>query len=393
MVAVVLLVAGVVSSPGGMRPIATAEVTWAVDVASGSSPSVWVMDGLVTIVEAERVVARTPEDGAERWTVPLDDPLCSSDGLRLACVTTDGTDAVITEIDADGSTHDQQIPGVQVATPLGADLVVAGGEMAAPWVERLDPHGEAVWHTDLEGHLEAPETLAFGHLHATDERVLWRFTDGDFIWPIFQAIDPDDGEPFHVFPPARASSSDPDAHVRERHVLESDERDPTSSIVLLQGGVAPGVDEPWLWRWDEREAPLAIDGDTVVTTLLSESLHGAGDEPPDQDGPLHPAAVRFRDLRSGQTLAESDSPYLDVTCPCTATPDGLVARGIRVADRAALDEGQGTVDLVLFNRETASPTWRHPLVTEWGNDTTRLASHGEAVFVLTGGEVVALTAQ
>ncbi|QOR70109.1 hypothetical protein IM660_15975 [Ruania alkalisoli] len=391
MVAVVLLVTAVVISPQGERPIPTAEVAWVVDVAPGTHPTVWAVDDHIVTVEADAVVARSAADGERQWHVPLQDPVCSSDGVRLACVSTAGPDGEVTLIAADGSTQTRHVPGAQVATPLGSDVILVGGDMEAPWAARLDQSGATVWRSNLELRFVDTDRTSFGYLHATQQRVLWRLKSRDNYWPAVEAIDPSDGSMLRITSPL-SSFTEPEEN-EDLVVLESDERSSeTAQFALRSDGVAEHAAGPLLWRWDDGETPLAIDAAALYTAMRNESLHPANGEPPQLDGTLEPVNVRLRDLTSGAILAEAESPYPDLTCPCTAAASGVVARALTTTDGRTLSEGEAHFDLAFVSRETATPAWRYPLEAEFRNSPARLASHGDTVVVWVGGEVVALTA-
>lgn len=114
-----------VASPGTLRAHRTDDgtVRWDADGATGPP---CVAGGAVVATDAERLVARAPDDGAERWRVAVDGTPTGTvgfgDGVAVA-TRGPGEEARVTAVDAaDGSRRWQHHPGYRVTTrPVASD--------------------------------------------------------------------------------------------------------------------------------------------------------------------------------------------------------------------------------------------------------------------------------
>ncbi|UFU05862.1 PQQ-binding-like beta-propeller repeat protein [Ruania halotolerans] len=146
-VAVVLVAAGALVSPRGER---SPETAWAVDLETGSAAGAWLVDDRIMATTAAGLIALDPADGAEIWTLPLDDPTCTSEGGTLTCVDGEGQDATITTVDKGGIRSTLPMPDAQVATTVGSDLIVAGIADGRHWLGRYDAEGSQRWKEAVE---------------------------------------------------------------------------------------------------------------------------------------------------------------------------------------------------------------------------------------------------
>ncbi|SED55029.1 PQQ-binding-like beta-propeller repeat protein [Ruania alba] len=147
-VAVMLVMAGVVSSPRGETAPATA---WTIDLETGSTPGVWAVDGVVMATTADALVALDPADGTEEWALPMRDPTCTEDRLALICVHGQGPEATVTTVEADGSAQSMTIPGAQVAAATDTGLVLGGQSDDGRWLRRVEAEGDPLWEHTSEG--------------------------------------------------------------------------------------------------------------------------------------------------------------------------------------------------------------------------------------------------
>ncbi|UFU02542.1 PQQ-like beta-propeller repeat protein [Ruania suaedae] len=389
LLAVVLLVGAVLTSPGGERPVAEA---WSVAVEDAAAAGVWVLGSeVVATVEGDEVVARGTGDGHEQWRISVREPHCSADGDRLACVASGppsrSTPGAITLVDAAGQTTVMQLEGAHLAVPLGEDVVVAGGSGADErWLARIDPDGAEVWRTVVE---EASSNrsvpLTFAELTLTPRQIVWRYGPDEFAPPDPGMVDPATGERLPTLSAAPYTSSLPLEFERTLIHLAADSRAPDGEIAVMTGGVAEGAEGDWLWRWDVDEMPLAVSEShvrTMVNADLAASFAG---------GPLGYAALRTRTLQEGR-IEESTTSYRSIGCPCAWAGGTLVAHGYAVADREALAQGpyrldvlmiEGTEVVASFPRQTLMPA-------DQGARPAGLATDGSTVFLRQDGRLLAL---
>ncbi|QOR70111.1 hypothetical protein IM660_15985 [Ruania alkalisoli] len=392
MVAVVLLVAGVVTSPQGERPVPTADVAWSVPLSGAAHPGVWVIDDIVAVSEGDGIVGRAVADGDERWRVGVREPRCASDGVRLACVPSGppsrATGGVITVIDADGGTMVAEVEGAQLASPLGEDLVVAGGTGDDErWLARIGPGDAQLWRTVVTP--ESPSRsvqLSFDELTVNGRYVTWWFAEDDVRWPEPGMLDPATGERLPTLTAAPYTSSLPLEFERTLTYLEADSRSSDHPVAVMTGGVAESVEGAWLWRWDADEQPIAVSSAEVATTVLPDftsALEGTE--------PLGYATLRTRALIEGDAEG-TVSDYRVFRCPCAWVGNTVVAQGYWVEDIEALRQRQHRIDLVMIQGtevierfEVQQLTAENPRAQEW-----EIATDDTTIYVRQGGRLLAL---
>ncbi|WP_159621739.1 hypothetical protein [Ruania rhizosphaerae] len=392
MVAVVLLGAGVVTSPQGERPVLPADVAWSVPLSGAAHPGVWVIDDIVAVSEGDEIVGRAVADGDERWRVGVREPRCASDGVRLACVPSGppsrATDGVITVIDADGGATMAEVEGARLASPLGEDLVVAGGTGDDErWLTRISPGDAQQWRTVVTP--ESPsrsEQLSFDELTVSGRSIAWWFAEDDVRWSEPGMLDPVTGERLPTLTAAPYTSSLPLEFERTLTYLEADSRAPDSEVAVMTGGVAESVEGAWLWRWDASEEPIAVSSTEVTTAVLPDIVGALEGE-----GALGFATLRTRALIEGDA-AGTVSDYRAFTCPCAWVDDTLVAHGYWVEDIDALRQGRYRIDIVMIHGtevverfEVEQVTAENPRVREWD-----IATDDTTVYIRRGGQLLAL---
>ncbi|SED54819.1 hypothetical protein SAMN04488554_0126 [Ruania alba] len=389
MVAVVLLVAGVITSPGGDAPGREARQEWSARIDAGNHAGLWLVGGAVVTAERNAVVARSPHVGAVLWQVPLAEPHCSSDGVRLVCVPSGrgADDGTITLIDSTGSSTSTRVPGAQLAGPLGGDLIVAGGTgRGERWLARLAPDGHQRWRSTLAEPSSAGTSPTFHELAVSERAIIWWFGENGSAYPEPGMVEPASGERMPTLSAAPYTPSLPLAFERTLMYLDADARASEDAPTIMLGGVADSIDEPWLWRWEVDETPIGVTDDAVISTI-------SADRPSDvkNGDPWGYATIRTR-AAEGSQAQESRTTYRSISCPCTWAGSALVAHGLRASDLDALQDGDVAFDVVLLDPEHASVAGRHPLAgATWPQPAMALAADDERAFLLTGGEVVALS--
>lgn len=148
--AVVLVVAGVLAAPPRPRPVTDPwgyvptlgeepEQEW---TSQGTFEDLWVFARAVVTAGPDGITALAADSGHELWTIEADEPRCTSDGLRLTCVT--AADLVQTIDPRTGSAEDWSVPTVVAAAAVDGDLVA----VTARDIRRVGADGKVQWASE-----------------------------------------------------------------------------------------------------------------------------------------------------------------------------------------------------------------------------------------------------
>src|SRR5699024_11140350 len=148
--AVVLVVAGVLAAPPRPRQVTDPwgyvptlgeqpEQEW---TSQGTFEDLWVFARAVVTAGPDGNTALAADSGHELWTIEADGPRCTSDGLRLTCVT--AADLVQTIDPRTGSTEDWSVPTVVAAAAVDGDLVA----VTARDIRRVGADGQVQWASE-----------------------------------------------------------------------------------------------------------------------------------------------------------------------------------------------------------------------------------------------------
>ncbi|UFU05868.1 PQQ-like beta-propeller repeat protein [Ruania halotolerans] len=389
--ALVLVLAGVVTSPGGERPVRQLQAAWSMVTEPGTHPGVWVLSDVVVTAERSEVVGRSVDDGERRWQVPMNEPHCAAEGSRIACMPSGppsrASEGTITIIDAAGSTSVTTVPDARLASPLGEDLVVAGGSGDGNrWLSRVSPDGSEIWRTVVAAESsDRTDALDFHNLTVDTRRIVWWFGEGEFAWPDPGMLDPDSGERLPTLTAAPYTSSLPLEFERTLTYLGADSREPGNGAIM-SGGVAESLDGPWLWHWQVDERPLGVT-DHHVTTVIRADLGAAIDG----GEPFGHARLRTRTLQDGD-VQESPTEYQSMGCPCEWVEDTLLAHGIRVADADALMAGRYGIDIIMIEGTdiVGSYLLHDEAPSSFAPSPFSLATDGSRAYLLEGERLTAL---
>ncbi|QOR70110.1 hypothetical protein IM660_15980 [Ruania alkalisoli] len=367
LLAVVLLVAGAITSPRLLSP--EPEAAWQVELDPGSAPRVWVLPRVVLATTATGLVA-FDADGQRLWGLDLDDPTCTTAQEELICVHGEAGEATVSVVAADGAWSDLSMPGADVAarTPTG-DLVVAGSNAATSWLGRYSPDGEEQWVQEQAG------GVSWADLTVQQDVVTAMAGPSPdlsgLIWTAYVA----DGAPAsmsfaQIGSVTTTAVDDPRFESDTHRPLWLASRDltehPDAAITVdLQNstGIARFEDPGGAVISWASEVPLAALGTTVYTS--SNDLHDAALSAVEAPDGRHRWSV---------TLPGSVQPV----CPCAATEGTFTVAGV---DGGVARPGSGEVELLFLDQREGRVRARLPI----GSGPWSLASDGHATYLFADG--------